>query len=119
MKTTKLFFAVLLIMAAVGLASCGKTNDTEKFLTSCTWGDEVGFEWTFNSDGQLTVFSGSETADGTWSYTKSTNTLIRTYNFGYWDISRKDLVKSIDANTMVLESLDFDSEINYYYNISK
>jgi len=119
MKTTKSILAVLLIMAAFVLASCGKTSETEKYLTSCTWGDEVGFEWTYIHNGKLTVFSGSETAVGTWTYTKSTNTLVRIYNFGSWDISRKDLVKSIDANTMILESLDFDGEITYYYNINK
>lgn len=124
MKTKKIILTTLLLMVVLGLASCKKTNDAEDYLpsenevylTSNTWIDNTGYEWTFSSNGKLKVSNDNETADGTWSYTQRNNTLVRNYNFGYENISLHDHILSIDNNTMVLESIDYEGETSTFYN---
>lgn len=111
---TKAFFLAILVIASIGLASCRKTSETETLLTADTWFEDLGggnsFLWTFEPNGDLTMYTGLEMATGTWTYTEKTNTLVRIYSFGNGDIDRHDHIYSIDENTMILESIDFSGE---------
>lgn len=107
---------LLFVLSLTAFSSCKKTSENEVLLTSNTWIDESGVEWTFSSNGKLKVVSGDETGNGTWSYTESNNTLIRTYSFGSDDISCNDRILSIDDDILVLESLDFEGETTTFYN---
>ena len=84
MKTSKLLYSLLPIMAlcALLITSCSKKDDVAAVTQSPVTGswrlslyfdnsDETnkfsGYNFTFNSNGQLTATNGSNTVTGTWS----------------------------------------------------
>ena len=113
-KLLKLFAVIFTI--ALFATSCskdsnnGKTNE-EKLLIG-TWIDRnhiVDAEWTFSSDGKLTIDNPSwynSAEHGTWSYEPSSHMLYRDFRWGSNTLHYSDIIQSITEEHMITIGMD-------------